>query len=109
VYQQPKMWIVGDDSVNTKELKCIHKYILETTRPSWHTPPLSNLGEASHGKLKADELQSSIEFDVPAAVVEIWVHDSQTSEGEEEQRQKKLVDATTPFSVLHLLSTGQPG
>ena len=80
--------------MNAKELKRIHKFISETTRPSWHTPPPSNLGEASHGKLKADELRSSIEFDVPAAMVQIWVHDSQTSEGEEVQRQKKLVDTT---------------
>jgi hypothetical protein len=92
---QPKQWIVGDDGVNAKELKSIHKFLSETTRPSWHTPPPSNLGEASHGKLKADQWRSCIEFDVPAAMAEIWIHNGQTSEeGEGVRRQKKLVDAT---------------
>jgi hypothetical protein len=92
---QPREWIVGDDGVNTKELKRIHKFLSETTRPTWHTPPPSNLGEASHGKLKADETRSSIEFDVPAALAQIWDHDTQQSEEDEgARRQKKLFHAT---------------
>ena len=71
---QPREWIVGDDGVNSKKLKCIHNFLSETTRLSWHTPLPSNLGEASHGKLKADQLWSSIEFDVPAAMMQIWNH-----------------------------------
>jgi hypothetical protein len=92
---QPREWIVGDDGVNTKELKRIHEFLSETTRPSWHTPPPSNLGEASHGSLKADELRSSIEFDVPAALAQIWDHDTQQSkEDKGVRRQKKLFHAT---------------
>lgn len=86
---------MGDDGVNAKELKYIHKLLSETTRPSWHTPPPSNLGEASHGQLKADQLRSSMEFDVPAAIAQIWVHDRQTSgDGEQVERQKRLADGT---------------
>jgi hypothetical protein len=86
-------WAVGDDGVSTKELKRIHKFLSETTRPSWHAPPPKNLGEASHGKLKADQLRSSIEFDVPAAIAQIWGCDSE-SDDEGVQRRKKLVHAT---------------
>jgi hypothetical protein len=92
--RQPGEWVVGDDALNLKELKRMHGFLSQTTRPSWHTPPPSNLGEASHGKLKADQWQSCIEFDVPAAVAEIWTHDNRSEENERVQRQKKLVEAT---------------
>jgi hypothetical protein len=96
----PREWVVGDDGVNLTELKRIHKFLSETTRPSWHTLPPSNLGEASHGKLKADQLRSCIEFDVPAAIAQIWDHDSQESgAGEVVQRQKKLVHATMLLAI----------
>jgi hypothetical protein len=91
---QPTKWNVGDDAINLKELKRIHGFLSQTTRPSWHTPPPSNLGEASHGKLKADQWRSCMEFDVPAAMAEIWIHDSCSPEDERAQRQKKLVEAT---------------
>jgi hypothetical protein len=61
---RPKEWNVGDDGVNVKELKWIHIFLSQTTRPSWHTPPPKNLGEKSHRKMKADQWRSSIEFDV---------------------------------------------
>jgi hypothetical protein len=67
----------------------------QTIRPSWHTLPPSNLGEAKHGKLKADQWQSSIEFDVPTAIAQIWVLDRQGNKDEERaRRQHKLVEAT---------------
>ena len=80
--RRAREWVVGDDGVTTKELKHIHKFLSETTRPSWHTPPPKNLGEASHGTLKADQLRSSIEFDVPAAIAQIWDHKCQESGNE---------------------------
>lgn len=92
--RRAREWVVGDDGVTAKELKHIHKFLSETTRPSWHTPPPKNLGEASHGTLKADQLRSSIEFDVPAAIAQIWDHKCQESGNERELRQKKLVHAT---------------
>jgi hypothetical protein len=86
--------------VNAKELKSIHKFSSETTCPSWHTPPPSNLDEASHGKLKADQWRSCIEVDVPAAMAEIWIHSGRPSEeGEGVQRQKKLVYATMLLAI----------
>jgi hypothetical protein len=81
--------------VNLKELKRIHHFLSQTTRPSWHTPPPRNLGEPSHGKLKADQSRSAMEFDIPAAVAEIWGRDvCESGEDERVQRQEKLVEAT---------------
>jgi hypothetical protein len=66
-----------------------------TIRPSWHTPLLSNLGKAKHGKLKADQWRSCIEFDVPTAMAQIWVLDRQGNKDEERaRRQNKIVEAT---------------
>jgi hypothetical protein len=50
-------------------------FILQTICPSWNTPPLSNLGEAKHSKLKADEWWLCIEFDVPTAMAQIWARE----------------------------------
>jgi hypothetical protein len=91
----PKRWTVGDDSVNSEELKRLQSFISQTTRPSWHTSPPRNLGEAKHGKLKADQWRSCIEFDVPTAMAQIWDFDGQGHEADERsQRRKKLVEAT---------------
>ena len=93
--RQPSQWAVGDDTINSKELKHIQSFISQTTRPSWHMAPPSNLGEAKHGKLKADQLRSSIEFDVPAAMAQIWDFDKRGCEDNERvRRQKKLAEAT---------------
>ena len=97
---QPKEWDVEDDGVDLKELKHIHHFLSQTTRPAWRTPPPRNLGEYSHGKLQADQWRSCIEFDVPAAVAEIWIHDLQESEkGEQAQRPQKLVEATMLLAI----------
>jgi len=69
--------------------------LAQINRPSWHTPPPRNLGEASHGKLKADQWRSAIEFDATAAIAHAWSHASPHPEDEERvKRRKMLVDST---------------
>jgi hypothetical protein len=55
-----------------KELAKIHKDIIATTRPSWHTSPPSNFGTRTHGKLKADQWRSLVEFDLPVSLLQLW-------------------------------------
>lgn len=55
-----------------KELAKIHKDISGTIRPSWHTGPPANFGTPTHGKLKADQWRSLIEFDLPVSLVQLW-------------------------------------
>ena len=64
---------VGDDALHLKELERLHKFLTQINCPSWHTPPPQNPGEASHGKLKADQWQSAIEFDIPTAIAHVCV------------------------------------
>jgi hypothetical protein len=91
--EQPKQWAVGDDAINLQELKQLHTFLSQTTRPSWHARLPSNLGEAKHGKLKADQNRSSFEFDVPVAIAQLWTI-GRREDDEQAQRQRKLVDAT---------------
>ena len=87
-------WTMGDDAVNQNKLKSIHTYISQTICLTWHIPPPSNLGEASHGKLKADQWHSAIEFDISAAITQIWQSNGQDMEMEKLQQRKKLINAT---------------
>ncbi|KLO04216.1 hypothetical protein SCHPADRAFT_947876 [Schizopora paradoxa] len=53
------------------EVEMVQKSIQETQRPRWHKGPPSNFGEKEHGKLKADQWRSVIEFDVPVALAKL--------------------------------------
>ena len=89
------VFCVGDDTLQPKELDRLQKFLAQITCPSWHTAPPQNLGEASDGKLKADQWRSAIEFDVTAAIAHVWSNDSPQPEDEEKvQRWKMLVEAT---------------
>jgi hypothetical protein len=74
-----------------KELAKIHKDIAGTIRPSWHTPPPSNFGTRSHGKLKADQWKSTIQFDLPVSVVQLWY--------KSDSRHQKMADSTVELST----------
>ena len=82
---------VGDDALQPKELTCLQKFLTQIKCPSWHTPIPLNLGEVSHGKLKADEWQSTIEFNVTATIAYVWSHDHPRFEDEEHVQQCKML------------------
>ena len=52
-------------------MKTIRDDIAATIRPRWHAAPPANLGQVSHGKLKADEWRSCFEFDIPVSLLRI--------------------------------------
>lgn len=60
------------DAITEGEMMTIRSYIASTERPRWHKSPPANLGEASHGKLKADQWRSLMEFDIPVALAQLW-------------------------------------
>jgi hypothetical protein len=61
----------SDAHLDQDDIKLLQSHIQATTRPSWYAPPPPNLGDPGHGKLKADEWRSCIEFDVPVALVQM--------------------------------------
>jgi hypothetical protein len=46
------------------------RHVIETTvRPSWQAALPAQFGCAAHGKLKADQWRTALEFDIPVALV----------------------------------------
>ncbi|KIJ91536.1 hypothetical protein K443DRAFT_114901 [Laccaria amethystina LaAM-08-1] len=62
----------GNPMLSTKELKEIQQDIRDTIRPTWQTGPPPNFGSPAHGKLKADQWRTCIEFDLPFSLVRMW-------------------------------------
>lgn len=56
------------NKLSPSEVKIIRDCILRTSRPRWHASPPLDLGSSSHGKVKADQWRSLIEFDLPVAL-----------------------------------------
>lgn len=83
---------VGDDVITDKERGRLHKFLSQTIRPTWHAAPPRNLGEKRHSKLKADQLRSCIEFDIPTAIAQLWASDVPVDEST--RRRKLLVKST---------------
>ena len=82
--------------ISQDELGMIRDDIANTTRPCWHATPLANLGQVSHGKLKADEWRLCFEFDIPVSLLRIrtWGNASQTDE-----YRAKLVHSTLVLAI----------
>lgn len=91
---------IGDDGVTQKELQALHAALRSTQRPSWQRGPPVNLGCKTHGKLKADQWRSAIEFDVPVSLAQSWAHsDAEVQNDEKKQRQRQLLDSTMLLAV----------
>lgn len=87
--------INNDGPIRTKELRHIQEDIAATVRPRHQATPPSNLGDPSHGKLKADQWRTCMEFDIPVSLVKLWSEDLQSdSEDDDVQRRKHLLEST---------------
>ncbi|KAL1657506.1 hypothetical protein GGF50DRAFT_12706, partial [Schizophyllum commune] len=54
------------------QLQLIHDCLSEATLPTWVSRPPTNLGEASHGKLKAADVLTLFTCFLPLVLPEIW-------------------------------------
>ena len=57
--------------IGKDELAQIRQDISNTTRPRWQSGPPTTLGTKGGGKLKADQLRSSIKFDIPVSLMHL--------------------------------------
>lgn len=85
---------LGCDHLTKQELKRIRSDIASTNRPSWQRAPPTNLGEAEHGKLKADQWRSCMEFDIPASLVQMWARENTNADDRKACRRQKLLEST---------------
>ena len=74
---------VPAEVLTNKEINKIQVELCSIEQPSWHRGPPKNLGDAEHGKLKAEQWRSAIEFDLPVTLLKLW-----KTEGGDDRRQK---------------------
>jgi len=72
--------------------------IAATICPRWHAAPPANLGQVSHGKLKADEWRSCFEFDIPVSLLRIESLRN-ASAIETDEHKAKLVHSTFLLAI----------
>ena len=90
----------GNPMFGTKELKEIQQDIRDTIRPTWQTGPPANFGSPAHGKLKADQWRTCIEFDLPVSLVRMWETSNERDVPEElRRRRQKVVESTMLLSM----------
>ena len=79
--------------ISQGDLKVIQDDIAATIRPRWHAAPPANLGQVSHGKLKADEWRSCFEFDIPVSLLRLETQQIASGKQTDDYR-AKLVHST---------------
>src|SRR6266851_4281907 len=82
--------------ISQDELGMIREDIANTTHPHWHTAPLANLGQVSHGKLKADKWRSCFKFDIPVSLLQIG---TQGNASQMDEYRAKLVHSTLVLAI----------
>lgn len=95
--EQLHKYNVGDDGVTAEELEHLRAALKSTTRPTWQRGPPVNFGSASHGKLKADQWRTAIEFDVPIFLAQVWSYSDAEVLIDEKKRRRRQVLASTMF------------
>lgn len=80
--------------IGVDDLRRIQKGIKETVRPRHQAAPPSNLGEASHGKLKADQWRTLMEFDIPVSLVELCSEIHKDEDEADSLKRRKMLECT---------------
>ncbi len=89
------------DKVSKAELKKLHNNIKVTVRPNYRQGPPKNLGSRGHGKLKADQWKTCIEFDIPVFVARFWSRETapQGQESETTFRRDRIYRTVMDLAV----------
>jgi hypothetical protein len=90
---------ISGEVLTDVEIDQIQTELRSIKRPSWHCGPPKNLGEAEHGKLKAEQWQSAIEFDLPVTLTKLWGTDH-TKPGDENGKQRQKLAHSTMLLAM---------
>lgn len=82
-----------------KELHRIQLDICNTQRPTWHEGPPENLGDRGHGKLKADQWRSCLEFDLPVSLAYLLHEAYQEERIDDASRLEKVLNSTMLLAI----------
>jgi hypothetical protein len=77
----------------------IREDIASTVRPSWQAQLPSNFGCAEHGKLKADQWRTALEFNIPVSLVKALAKRRGGSNISEYSRAQRIVDTTMDLAI----------
>ncbi|KAH6877404.1 hypothetical protein BKA70DRAFT_1127671 [Coprinopsis sp. MPI-PUGE-AT-0042] len=86
--------------LKTDDLLRIQSLIAKIHRPRSQSPLPLNFGSPSHGKLKANQWATAIEFDLPVALVKVWIIDNKQDEDEEVHQRRVAVVHIHPEKYL---------
>ena len=68
-----KQWKkIFHEPLTDAEINEIQAHLRAIKRLTWNRGPPTNLGEAEHGKLKAEQWRSAIKFDLPMILHKMW-------------------------------------
>lgn len=82
-----------------KELQQIQQDICITIRPTWHEGPPKIFGEKGHGKLKADQWRSCLEFDLPVSIAYLLQDAQAKNDLDDISRLEKVLSSTMHLAL----------
>lgn len=87
-------------TVITKQtLLQIREHIEQTIRPVWQAHLPDNFGDAEHGKLKADQWRTALEFDIPVSLIQIANNRKPSGNIEDDFRLQKIAEHTLDLAM----------
>ena len=85
--------------ITKQVLEQIRSTIANTIRPAWQSDLPTNFGCAEHGKLKADQWRTALEFDIPVALVKVVASRRKSGNIGDDERAQRIVDHTMDLAM----------
>ncbi|KDR67756.1 hypothetical protein GALMADRAFT_79375, partial [Galerina marginata CBS 339.88] len=85
--------------ITKDDLIKIQHQISETIRPYWQAHLPQNFGSPEHGKLKADQWRTAIEFDIPVSLIQLLANSKYSLEEPNYTRLRKVVEHTLDLAM----------
>ena len=91
--------------LSAEEMKHLRSDISNMIIPSWLTSIPTNLGEANHGKLKADQWRTLGVTYLPVSLIRLWDSPEALDDHHSQQRRKLLSVTLSLISAIIIASS----
>jgi hypothetical protein len=85
--------------ITRQVLESIRADIAGTSRPTWQASLPVNFGCPEHGKLKADQWRTALEFDIPVSFIKILSKRKSTGNVDEDKCAQRIVEHTMDLAL----------
>jgi hypothetical protein len=82
-----------------QDLLDIRSDIVATIRPAWQADLPKKFGCGEHGKLKADQWRTALEFDIPVSLVRILTKRTSSGNIARDMRARRIVEHTVDLAI----------